>query len=246
MGNWGYTFIWILCKTVLTLEDMSEIKDAVVSFIASAFVLGWNCICEVIRHFSKSNVKIDYSKNVIVITGCDSGFGESAALQLSKLGFKVVACCLTTKGVDKLKDRVALALVCNVTSDKDIANAFQVTETYCNANGCKVWTVLNNAGVGNGGALDWINMDTYKFVFSVNFFGVVAVTKAFLPLLKRNPNSRIINLSSLAGLFAGPKMTAYCASKHAVEGFAKGLRAELRPWKIHVCNINPGFMRYWT
>lgn len=55
---------------------------------------------------------------------------------------------------------------------------------------------------------------------------------------------RIINLSSLAGIIAGPAMGPYCASKHAVEGMAKSLRCELKPWNIHVSNINPGFMRY--
>jgi short-subunit dehydrogenase len=77
----------------------------------------------------------------------------------------------------------------------------------------------------------------------VNFFGTVAVTKALLPLLKRTRGSRIINVSSVAGLGAGPMFGAYSASKHAVEGYAKCLRQELRPWGIQVANIHPGFMR---
>lgn len=77
----------------------------------------------------------------------------------------------------------------------------------------------------------------------VNFFGVVTVTKAFLPLLKKTKNSRIVNLSSVAGFSSSPMMGAYAASKHAVEGMMKSVREELKPWNIHVVNINPGFFR---
>lgn len=158
-------------------------------------------------------------------------------------GFNVVAACLTKAAVETLTGKVALAIECDVTKEQDIANLVDQTEKLCSSKGLKLWTIINNAGVAGGGALDWQPMRTYRFVMEVNFFAVVAISKAFLPLLKRTENSRIINLSSLAGLFAGPMTTAYSSSKHAVEGFAKGLRQELKPWSINVTNINPGFMR---
>jgi NAD(P)-dependent dehydrogenase (short-subunit alcohol dehydrogenase family) len=77
----------------------------------------------------------------------------------------------------------------------------------------------------------------------VNFFAVVAVTKAFLPLLRRTPESRVVNVSSLAGITGSPALGPYCASKHAVEGMTKCVREELSHWSIHMSNINPGFMR---
>ena len=77
----------------------------------------------------------------------------------------------------------------------------------------------------------------------VNFFGHVMVTKAMLPLLKVSPESRVVNMSSLAGLTCSANLSAYGASKHAIEGFMKSVRHELSPWNIYVSNINPGFMR---
>ena len=118
--------------------------------------------------------------------------------------------------------------------------------------------VINNAGIGNGGGIDWISTATLNKVMDVNFYGVVMVTRAFLPMLKKTKNSRFViicgsdftasfcriaNLSSIAGLISAPTMGFYDASKHAVEGFAKALRAEMKPWNIHVSNLNPGFMR---
>ena len=72
--------------------------------------------------------------------------------------------------------------------------------------------------VGNSGAVDWISSETFRLVIEVNLFGVVNVTKAFLPLLKQTKNARIVNLSSVAGFLPAPMMAAYDASKHAVEG----------------------------
>jgi NAD(P)-dependent dehydrogenase (short-subunit alcohol dehydrogenase family) len=211
--------------------------------ILSFLVLFLNAVFEIRRILLKKKANIVPSKSVVAITGCDSGFGEMAAIQLSKLGFLVVAGCLTEKGVTNIRDKVTHTVILDVTKEKDIQTFVNETEKICSSRNAKLWAILNNAGVADGGALDWVPMRTYRFIFEVNFFGVVAVTKAFLPLLKRNKDSRIINLSSLAGLFSSPMMTAYASSKHAVEGFAKGLRAELKPWSINVSNINPGFMR---
>jgi NAD(P)-dependent dehydrogenase (short-subunit alcohol dehydrogenase family) len=84
---------------------------------------------------------------------------------------------------------------------------------------------------------------TFRQVIEVNLFGVVNVIKAFLPLLKKTQGARIVNLSSVAGFMPAPLMAAYDASKHGVEGYAKALRLEMKPWNIHVSNVNPGFMR---
>jgi len=223
------------------LKFVKFLFQSAVHCVVSLFVLWCNILSEALRLLMKKKAGIVRTNSVIVITGCDSGFGEMAAVQLNQMGFHVVACCLTEKGCLSIKDKVALSVVCNVTKEADIAVVVGKTSAYCSANGVKLWGVLNNAGVADGGALDWTTMDTYRFVFEVNTFGVIAVTKAFLPLLKRNPGARVVNLCSLAGLMSAPCMTAYNASKHAVEGFAKGLRSELRPWDIYICNVNPGF-----
>eukprot|EP00602_Paraphysomonas_sp_CaronLab_P002054 CAMPEP_0185025510 /NCGR_PEP_ID=MMETSP1103-20130426/8436_1 /TAXON_ID=36769 /ORGANISM="Paraphysomonas bandaiensis, Strain Caron Lab Isolate" /LENGTH=269 /DNA_ID=CAMNT_0027558719 /DNA_START=292 /DNA_END=1101 /DNA_ORIENTATION=+ len=159
------------------------------------------------------------------------------------MGFHVVSGCLTDEGILKLQSIVSKTVKCNVCIADDIEKLAMETEKLANEKDCKVWAVVNNAGIADGGALDWTDMDVWRRVMEVNFFGVVAVTKAMLPLLKKNPGSRIINLSSLAGLLSGAAIGPYFASKHAVEGMAKCLREEMKPWNIHVSNINPGFMR---
>ena len=106
-------------------------------------------------------------------------------------GFNVVAACLTKAAVETLTGKVALAIECDVTKEQDITNLVDQTEKLCSSKGLKLWTIINNAGVAGGGALYWQPMRKYRFVMEVNFFAVVAISKAFLPLLKRNENSRI-------------------------------------------------------
>jgi NAD(P)-dependent dehydrogenase (short-subunit alcohol dehydrogenase family) len=80
--------------------------------------------------------------------------------------------------------------------------------------------------------MDWLPMPLCRKVMEVNFFGLLGVTQALLQHLKRNRGSRIINMSSLAGFSTAPGMFAYSASKHAVEGLAKGLKEEMSAWGV--------------
>jgi dehydrogenase/reductase SDR family member 9 len=228
---------------ILTVSNMSAYLEIVLGTILSTICVSLNVVCEVFRLLFRRNAEINPAEQVVVITGCDSGFGMMAAVQLSKFRFRVIAGCLTEKGCENISAKVALAVKCDVTKEEDITRLAKEAASYCASNACKVWAVVNNAGIGPGGCMDWYSMEMYRKLLEVNLFGLIGVTKAFLPLLKRNPGARYINLSSLAGIVGGSKMTAYCASKHAVEGFAKSLRVELGPWGLHVCNINPGFMK---
>jgi NAD(P)-dependent dehydrogenase (short-subunit alcohol dehydrogenase family) len=202
------------------------------------FKLGW--------YFFESYSYVDIvpNQNVIVITGCDTGFGNSAAIRLQKMGFIVIAACLTEIGVEGLKDKVSLAVQCDLTNLNDIIRLREATENIISSNPqFRLWAIINNAGIGSGGFIDWLSVETCRKCMEVNFFGVITVTKQFLALLKETRFSRIINLSSMAGLCGGPTGGIYSASKHAIEGLTKCLKTELAPWNIHVCNINPSFMR---
>ena len=182
--------------------------------------------------------------SVVLITGCDTGFGSLATTVLSRAGYKVVASCLTVEGCQRLHDVAALTVQCDVSRDGDVANLAQATEAYLASDRLlRLWCVVNNAGIAPLGYVDWLRMDTFRRVMDVNYFGLVAVTKQCLPLLKRTRGSRVINISSVAGLSGLPMFGAYAASKHAVEGFSKCLRQELRPWGIKVANVNPAFMK---
>lgn len=213
--------------------------------ISGAFLVV-NVLAFVYGHFMTyfgGKAEVDPRKQAVVITGCDSGFGEMSSVRLQQLGFHVIAVCLTQDGRDRLAEAVAVAVVADVTKDDDIARLASTVDVYLQNNNVKLWGIVCNAGIGNAGAVDWIAMSTVRKVVEVNFFGVVNVTRALLPLLKKNKGSRVVNLSSIAGLLSAPMMSAYNASKHAVEGYAKALRGEMRAWNIHVSNINPGFMK---
>jgi NAD(P)-dependent dehydrogenase (short-subunit alcohol dehydrogenase family) len=156
----------------------------------------------------------DRAKKVVVITGCDTGFGCQTAQVLQAQGFQVVAGCLTEEGVALHAGKVSLSLRCDVTSSESIAAFSNAIESFVSQHeGLKVWALINNAGIGIGGNLDWLPMDVTRRVMEVNFFGVVAVTQALLPLLKKCKHSRIINLSSLAGLLGSQMMSAYCGKQ---------------------------------
>lgn len=86
--------------------------------------------------------------------------------------------------------KVALALKCDITKCEDIENLALQTRKFSDSNNLKLWAVVNNAGIADSGAIDWLSMDTLRKVMEVNFFGAVGVTKAMLPLLKANPGSR--------------------------------------------------------
>lgn len=210
----------------------------------SSLVLGLNTAAYFVGLiFKGGKSKVVPANNVVVITGCDSGFGEMTAIKLSKMGFHVVAACLTTKGVAKMKNVAALTIQCDITKEKDVEELTAATTKYIESKGLRLWGLVNNAGIAVGRCLDWMTMDLYRKVMDVNFFGHVHVTKCFLPLLKHSKNSRIVNLSSMAGLNGMGGLSAYCASKFAMEAFMKSLRDEMRAWNIHVSNINPGFMK---
>lgn len=101
--------------------------------------------------------------------------------------------------------------------------------------------LVNNAGIGFGGPIEYLPMHYWQQQFAVNVFGQVAVTRAMLPLLRRaNPPGRIIMMSSISGRVASPMLGPYSSSKFALEAISDALRVELRPWNLHVAVIEPG------
>jgi NAD(P)-dependent dehydrogenase (short-subunit alcohol dehydrogenase family) len=103
--------------------------------------------------------------------------------------------------------------------------------------------LVNNAGYEQAGALEELSLDEAKAQFETNFFGVVRMVKAVLPLMRRQVRGQIINVSSLSGLSPIPFMGIYSASKFALDGYTEALRLEVKPFNIHVSQIEPGFLR---
>lgn len=183
---------------------------------------------------------------IVLITGCDSGMGKSMSDVLVARGYLVIAVCLTKDGAGRLSPAENLTvLVGDVTKDADVKKIGDTIGQMISSSkkDLKLWAVVNNAGVAPCGFTDWLDMDTIKQVMDVNYFGVVAVSKVCLPYMKKTRGSRIINISSLAGLTSGAHLGAYSASKHALEGWTKAFRAEVAPFGISVSNVNSGFLK---
>ena len=102
-----------------------------------------------------------------------------------------------------------------------------------------LWAVVNNAGIGYPGPIEWVTVKEMKRTVDVNLWGTVLVTKTFLPLLKRT-KGRIVNVASTSGRVATPGAAAYCISKFGVEAFSDALRNEMKHFGVTVHIIEPG------
>ena len=184
--------------------------------------------------------KIIVTEGAVVITGASTGIGKAIALALDNLGFDVFAGVRKEEDGQKLtaeaSDRLTRIML-DVTNQEAIEEAVQVVETAVSGKG--IVGLINNAGVGSGGPMEFVSVDDMRWVFDVNVFGVVAVTQAFMPQLRKTAG-RIINISSIAGHSAIPFMGPYAASKHALEAFSDAMRVEISPWGMHLSLIKPG------
>lgn len=176
----------------------------------------------------------------VLITGASTGIGAAAALHLAALGHRVFA------GVRRAEDGEALRrqggalihpVLIDVTDLESIEVAVQQVAAATGVGG--LGALVNNAGIAVTGAWEHIGPERLRQQFEVNLLGTVAVTQAFLPLIRRG-HGRIITISSIAGKHAPPFFGPYAASKHALEAFGDSLRLELRPWGIPVTLIEPG------
>lgn len=191
------------------------------------------------------------SKKTVLITGASSGFGMLAAQRLAKTGYHVVA---TMRNMEKAADFMEIVrndgldenmtlLHLDVTSDDSISALKQ----FLNESG-KIDILINNAGFAFGGFGEEITVDEYREQFETNFFGVIAVTQAVLPIMRSQQSGKIINMSSISGLIGFPGLSPYVSSKHALEGFSESLRLEVKPFGIDVILIEPGSFstNIWT
>ncbi|XP_033727385.1 retinol dehydrogenase 7-like isoform X2 [Pecten maximus] len=178
----------------------------------------------------------------VMITGCDSGFGNLLAKHLDSLGMNVFAGCLTKKGGDELRQSTSNRVVVidiDVTNHESVANAYEEVKSRL-PDGKGLWGLVNNAGIFGQCcyvASDWLNIDDYKSVMDVNLYGTIEVTRAFLTLIRRE-EGRIVNTTSVSGRVAIGG-APYVCSKYAAEGFADSLRSELWKSGISVHIIEP-------
>ncbi|CAM2109517.1 unnamed protein product [Caretta caretta] len=179
----------------------------------------------------------------VFITGCDSGFGHMLARRLDRKGFRVLAGCLTQKGADNLQRTSSAGLRAtrlDVTSTESIQRAVEWVQAAVGEKG--LFGLVNNAGVANPiGPTEWMRVQDFQQVLAVNTFGLIEVTLAFLPLLKR-ARGRVVNMSSVLGRLSA-NGGGYCISKYTVEAFSDSLRRDMYHFGVRVSIIEPGFFK---
>ncbi|MEA2477300.1 MAG: hypothetical protein QOC87_1499 [Actinomycetota bacterium] len=176
----------------------------------------------------------------IVITGASSGIGRACAIYLEQRGHQVFAGVRKEADAEDLRkngsDRMSPIIV-DITDHDSIGAAFADVEA--RLAGRPLQGLVNNAGITVSGPAEFVPIDEVRRQFEINLFGHMAMTQAFLPML-RTSKGRVVNVGSIGGRNALPFMSPYCASKFAMEGFTDSLRMELSAWGMHVSLIEPG------
>ncbi len=179
---------------------------------------------------------------VWLVTGSASGLGRSIAEAVLASGDRLVATARDPRRledlVEKYGDRVRTAPL--DVADEDAANA--AVQAAVGAFG-RLDVVVNNAGYGDVAPFEQLSSERFKAVVDTNFYGVVNVTRAALPIMRKQKSGCILQISSVGGRLALPGSTPYHAAKWAVGGFTESLAQEVAPFGVKVCALEPGGMR---
>jgi len=180
--------------------------------------------------------------SVWLISGCSTGFGREIALAALEGGAQVVVTARNPEAVADICARFpeqTLALPLDVASAAQIEACVSATLERFG----RIDALVNNAGYGYVAAIEEGEEDAVRALFDVNFFGALALTRAVLPVMRRQGSGHIINNSSQAGIMANPGTGYYSASKYALEGLMEALQKEVAPLGIRVTSVQPGAFR---
>lgn len=179
----------------------------------------------------------------ILITGASTGIGEATALHLVGLGHRVFAGVRKQADGERLEAAVGSGRLIPVHLDvTDEAGIAEAVEEVGASTGGRLDGVVNNAGIAVGGPLEFLPMDDFRMQMDVNVTGLLAVTQAAMPLIRR-AHGRVVLIGSMSGRVSVPMTGAYSASKFALEALADALRLELQPWGLSVSLIQPGAIK---
>ena len=171
-----------------------------------------------------------------VVTGASGGIGEATARALDAAGYRVFG---TFRRLPAARLPGIEYLTCDVTNDESVQAA--IREVLSKTDGIDL--LVNNAGVGLIAGAEESSLEQAKSLFDVNLFGVIRMTMAVLPTMRRQGSGRIVNISSVMGLIPAPFMALYAASKHALEGYSQSLDHEIRSSGIRVVLVEPAYTR---
>src|SRR3954467_15642371 len=174
---------------------------------------------------------------IAIVTGASSGIGEVTAERLAQAGYKVYG---TSRREVPAGQRSFEMLRLDVTSDESVEAAVREV---IRVNG-RIDLLVNNAGFGGAPAgAEESSIEQARSIFETNFFGLIRMTRAVLPHMRRQASGRILNIGSVLGFLPMPYGALYAATKHAVEGYSESLDHELRTRGIRVCVIEPAYTK---
>jgi NAD(P)-dependent dehydrogenase (short-subunit alcohol dehydrogenase family) len=185
------------------------------------------------------------NQKVAVVTGSSSGIGFETSLTLARNGFLTYA---TMRNLGKgatiqsvaTKEGLPIRVVqLNVTEERSINDAIHSIKSDVS----KIDVLVNNAGYGLNGAFEDLAMEEIKAQYETNLFGVIRVTQAVLPIMRKQKSGIIVNISSGAGRFGYPGGSAYVSTKFAIEGLSESMAYELEPFGIRVVLVEPGVIK---
>jgi len=188
-------------------------------------------------------VETDLGGKAVLITGASSGIGRAAALSLDRAGFSVFASVRKESDAEDLRAHGSPRLkpvLLDVTEPRTIAEAEEKIRRAVGASG--LWGLVNNAGISFRAPIELVPIDDLRRLFEVNVFGQLAVTQAFLPLI-RQARGRIVMISSITALIVTPYHGPYSAGKACLNAFADALRLEMKPFGVHVATLIIGGVR---
>lgn len=176
-------------------------------------------------------------QKTVFLTGASSGIGKAAAVALVKAGYRVIGTSRSAKP-GEVRDGIRM-IACDVTSDESVAAAVAAAHAELG----RIDVLINNAGIGMLGAAEETSIPVVRSLFETNYYGVVRVTNAVLPIMRGQGAGRILNLGSALGLIPAPYGAHYSATKHALEGYSETLDHEVREFGVRVAVIEPAGTR---
>ena len=180
------------------------------------------------------------ASGAVVVTGASTGIGRATALLLDQRGYRVFAGVRKDEDAKSLKEAgsdLLKPIKIDVTKERSIAAAARNVKRALGDEG--LVGLVNNAGVGGGGPVEFIPIADFRNTIEVNLIGQLAVTQAFLPLI-RKAKGTVVFIASIGGRIAAPFLSPYNASKFGIEALGDSLRREVLPWGIDVVVVEPG------
>jgi NAD(P)-dependent dehydrogenase (short-subunit alcohol dehydrogenase family) len=185
-----------------------------------------------------------FNDTTVAITGAASGIGRALATASADRGAQLAICDVDEEGLAETRQKVQSRGARCITERVDVSerDAVQDWADSVQQEFGSVGVIINNAGVSVSGSVEGVSIEDFEWLMSINFWGVVYGTRAFLPLIRKAGQGRVVNVSSIFGIVASPTQSAYNAAKFAVRGFTESLRTELEfdDAEIGASCVHPG------